>query len=165
MFRHPLLGRITSTFILSGSADTVSQLFLSSPPRVDPDQTVRFASCCSMSVVPVWFGYNRFVGTDTSILARIGIETFVLGPMYLGSLLWTNGVIATRDVMEGSRIVRREFLSLYWDAVRVVPVYSGLIYFAVAPHMRGYALTACQFGWNMYVSWFVSDTVRNRLDR
>jgi hypothetical protein len=159
--RHPLVSRASSTFILCGCSDVVSQLFLSSPPSVDPDRAVRFSSAGALSMIPVWFGWSRLlsgpIGDAKSLLRRIGLEAFVFGPLYLSSLLWWSATIKTGDMIQGFDTIRRSAFSLYLDALKVVPGYNAFTYFAIAPHMRGYALTFFQFGWNIYVSWFVNE--------
>lgn len=157
--RHPVIGRLSNTFILCGLADGASQLFLSSPSRVDPERSVRFALSGSLSVVPVWFGWNLLLANQESVLRRIMLEALLFGPLYLSSLLCWSGTIATRSPVEGFRVVKQSALSLYWDALKVVPLYNALVWFVVAPHMRGYALSGCQFFWNIYVSWFVDNAL------
>lgn len=159
--KHPIIGRASSTFILCGCADVTSQLFLSDPTSLDPDRSVRFSSAGALSVIPIWFGWSRLLATGSivdakSLLRRISLEAFLFGPLYLSSLLWWSGALKSGNMVEGFHTVRRSAFSLYLDALKVVPAYNAFTYFAIAPHMRGYALTFFQFGWNIYVSWFVN---------
>ena len=160
-WRHPVIGRAASTFILCGSADVSSQLFLSTPARVDPDRAVRFSSAGALSVVPVWFAWNQLLGSPVldakSLARRILVEACLLGPLYLSSLLWWSATLKSGNLLDGFQVVKKSAFSLYLDALKIVPTYNAITYFAVAPHMRGYALTFFQFFWNMYVSWFVDD--------
>ena len=159
--RHPLIHRASSTFILCSGADVTSQLFLSSPVTVDPDRVVRFATSGTLAVIPVFFGWSKFLGgpvTDAaSMLRRVAMEALLLGPLYLSSLLWWNTSLKTLNPVDGLRSIQQSAFSLYLDALKVVPAYNAFTYFAIAPHMRGYALTAFQFCWNVYVAWFVDD--------
>jgi hypothetical protein len=160
-FRHPLIGRASSTFILYGCADIASQLFLSSPASIDPDRAIRFSSAGALSVIPVWFGWNRFLSAPVvdakGLLRRIVLEACFLGPLYLSSILWWSGTFRNGDLMDGFTVVNQSAFSLYLDALKVVPAYNAITYFAIAPHMRGYALGFFQFFWNIYVSWFVDN--------
>lgn len=164
LLRHPVVSRAASSFMLCGASDVTSQLFLSSPARVDAERAVRFSSAGALSVIPVWFGWNQLLGSPVldakSLLRRIAVEAFLLGPLYLSSLLWWSATIKSGDVMNGFSAVKNSAFSLYCDALKVVPVYNAVTYFAVAPHMRGYALTFSQFFWNVYVSWFVDDACK-----
>jgi len=63
----------------------------------------------------------------------------------------------TGNVIDGFGCIYDSGLGLYLDALKVVPAYNAFTYFAVAPHMRGYALTGFQFCWNIYVSWYVDN--------
>lgn len=159
--RHPVIGRASSTFILCGGADVASQLFLQTPSAVDPDRVVRFSLAGSLSVVPVWYGWNKLLSgplTDSiSMIRRIAMEALLLGPLYLSSVLWWNTTLRTQDPVDGLKAIRESAFELYLDALKVVPAYNALTYFAVAPHMRGYVLTGFQFLWNIYVAWFVND--------
>lgn len=137
-----------------------SQMFLNDPPRVDPDRVIRFASSCALSVVPVWFGFQRMSDPGMTVWKRMAMETFILGPVYLSSVLfWTKLIESPNTPLHAFDNSRQNFLALYWDAIRVVPVYNAFTHFVVAPHMRGYALSGFQFVWNMYVSWFVQDSL------
>ena len=164
--KHPLLGRVSSTFLLCGTADVTSQLFLSTPARVDPDRSVRFSAAGALSVIPVWFGWTKLFNAPIldlkSLLRRIAGEAFILGPLYLSSMLWWNSTLRTNDPVEAFTVVRTSAFSLYLDALKVVPAYNAFTYFAIAPHMRGYSLTFFQFMWNIYVSWFVNEATRPR---
>jgi hypothetical protein len=157
--RHPVIGRASSTFILCGGADVTSQLFLKSPAFIDPDRTIRYSLSGSLSVVPVWFGWNQLLNgplnSTQGLLKRIFMEAFLLGPLYLSSVIWWNTALRTHNMVDGIRAMKESFLDLYIDALKVVPAYNAFTYFAIAPHMRGYALTGFQFLWNIYVSWFV----------
>lgn len=139
----------------------VSQLFLSSPVKVDPDRAVRFSLAGALSVMPVWFAWSKFfqnpIVDARSMVNRIAIEAVVLGPLYLSSLLFWSGTLRSGNIVDGLRTVKQSAFALYMDALKVVPAYYAFTYFAIAPHMRGYALTAFQFIWNIYVSWFVNE--------
>lgn len=157
--RHPVFGRASSSFILCGCSDVTSQLFLNTPAVVDPDRTIRFSLAGSLSVVPVWFAWSKLIGVPLSDLQslakRVAMEAFLLGPLYLCSLLWWSATLRTQNPVEGMKSIRNSAFELYLDALKVVPAYNALTYFAIAPHMRGYALTGFQFLWNIYVSWYV----------
>lgn len=138
-----------------------SQLFLSSPSTVDPDRAVRFAASGTVSVIPVFFGWSKLLSgpvTDAaSMVKRIAFEALLLGPLYLSSLLWWNTSLKTSNPIDGFKTIQQSAFPLYLDALKVVPAYNAFTYFAIAPHMRGYALTTFQFCWNIYVAWFVDD--------
>ena len=159
--RHPVINRTASTFILCGGADATSQLFLSSPATIDPDRTVRFAASGSLSVIPVFFAWGRLLSTPltdaASMVRRVAVEALLLGPLYLSSVLWWNASLRTLNPVDGFRAIQKSAFSLYLDALKVVPAYNAFTFFAIAPHMRGYALTTFQFFWNIYVAWFVDD--------
>lgn len=157
--RHPVFGRASSSFILCGCSDITSQLFLKTPAVVDPDRSIRFSLAGSLSVVPVWFAWSNLIGVPSSDLKslakRVAMEALFLGPLYLCSLLWWATTLKTQNPVEGMTSIRDSAFGLYLDALKVVPAYNALTYFAIAPHMRGYALTGFQFLWNIYVSWYV----------
>jgi hypothetical protein len=88
---------------------------------------------------------------------RIALEAFIFGPLYISSLLWWTTTFKTGDIMNGFNCIYDSAFCLYVDALKVVPAYTAFTYFAIAPHMRGYSLTAFQFVWNVYVAWFVDD--------
>ena len=138
-----------------------SQLFLSSPATVDPDRAIRFSSAGALSVMPVWFAWSKFfqnpIMDARSMVKRVAIEAVLLGPLYLSSVLFWSGTFRSGNVIDGLRTAKQSAFSLYIDALKVVPAYNAFTYFAIAPHMRGYALTVFQFMWNIYVSWFVND--------
>lgn len=156
--RHPVFGRASSSFIICGSADVASQLFLKTPAVVDPDRTVRFSLAGSLSVVPVFFAWNKLLGAPVndlqSLSRRIAMEAFLLGPMYLCSVLWWSSALRTQNPVEAFNCVKTAAFPLYLDALKVVPAYNAFTYYAIAPHMRGYALMCFQFIWNVYVSWY-----------
>ena len=89
------------------------------------------------------------------MVRRIALEALLLGPLYLSSLLWWNTTLKTQNPLDGLRSIKDSGFELYLDALKVVPAYNAFTYFAVAPHMRGYALMGFQLLWNVYVSWFV----------
>ena len=158
MFRHPVIARASSTFILCGLASSASQLFIDS--NLDPDKSIRFAVAGSFSIVPIWFGWTHLLNESSPILKRIALEAFLFGPMYLASMLWWSSTLADQRVsMNSVRTVRERLLPLYIDALKVVPLYNALVWFAVAPPMRGYALTGCQFFWNIYLAWFIDNSI------
>lgn len=146
--RHPVVAKASSLFIVCGLADGASQVFFADP--LNPERSVRFALSGSLAVVPVLLANT--VLPPTSTVQRIALEACVFGPMYLSSLLCWNAALAGKNPLN---TVQKRFIPLYWDALRVVPVYNAVVWFAIAPHMRGYALTGCQFFWNIYVAWFV----------
>jgi hypothetical protein len=162
-FRHPVIGRASSTFISCGIADASSQLFLTTPATVDPDRTIRFSLSGALSIVPVWFGWNallnRPVDSAAALVRRVGLEALLFGPAYLISVLWWNGLLDRGNWQEGLRAIREGAVGLYIDALKVVPAYNAVVYFVFAPHMRGYGLMGFQFLWNIYVSWFVQNSI------
>lgn len=157
-FRHPILSRASNTFILCGLSSSASQLFLSS--NIDPDRSVKFALSGSLSIIPVWFAWNAVLSDTSSIAKRIAVEAFMIGPIYLASILWWNTTLTDQRIGAHSfETVKNRFIPLCLDALKVVPAYNLIVWFAVAPPMRGYALTGCQFFWNMYLSWFVHNSI------
>ncbi len=162
ILRHPVIGRASSAFILCGSADVTSQLFLNSPVSVDPDRSIRFSLAGSFSVIPIYFGWNSLVSPYLSsgaagLAKRIALEAFFFGPLYLSSVLFWTTWMKSQNFLSGLQSIRSSFLHLYLDALKVVPAYNAFTYFAIAPHVRGYALTGFQFLWNIYVAWYVDD--------
>ncbi len=162
ILRHPVVSRASSTFILCGCADITSQMFLNTPISVDPDRAVRFSLSGSLSVIPVWFGWNTLVsqhltGGALGLAKRIALEAFIFGPLYLSSILFWNTTMKSQNPKLGFSSIPDSFLPLYLDALKIVPAYNAFTYFAIAPHVRSYALTGFQFLWNIYVSWYVDD--------
>jgi len=157
--RHPVIGRASSSFILCGIADATSQLFLKSPAVVDPDRAIRFSLAGSLSVIPVYFAWNKLLNAPLndvqSLARRILTEALLLGPLYLSSILWWSTSLRTHNPLDGLYTIKDSAFRLYLDALKVVPAYNAFTYFAIAPHMRGYALTGFQFLWNIYVAWYV----------
>lgn len=161
-FRHPLVNRVSSTFILCGCSDVTSQLFLNTPVSVDPDRVIRFSLSGSFSLIPIWFGWNSLVSSHLSngpvgLAKRIAMEAFLFGPLYLSSLLFWTTTIKSQNPVQGLQSIPHSLLPLYLDALKIVPAYNAFTYFAVAPHMRGYALTGFQYLWNIYVAWYVDN--------
>ena len=139
-----------------------SQLFLNTPVSVDPDRVIRFSLSGSFSLIPIWFGWNSLVSSHLSngpvgLAKRIAMEAFLFGPLYLSSLLFWTTTIKSQNPVQGLQSIPHSLLPLYLDALKIVPAYNAFTYFAVAPHMRGYALTGFQYLWNIYVAWYVDN--------